>query len=223
MSISGGMVMVPPKFPIHKAADLAADAEHKAKAIDDIMAETTGPKEKDAFTVFDEAVKWKEWTRLREEDDYLSIHDEYLKYLPYFGNRKWKEFCEREEFAGMSFCQIVSRFKEPFLSKSILQRIRDYYLKFKEGDQSVIWHTTYFLARQIEKYMERKEGKLRPKEGKEAAVVFLRNLQKDLVAPEQYRRKAIVFRWIELTLRDLEKRFKLLEKQQLEEQEINNN
>jgi CRISPR-associated protein Csm1 len=54
ISISGGVAIVGAKYPITKAAKLAAEAEEKSKHFDD------GVNKKDAFTFFGEAVKWGE-------------------------------------------------------------------------------------------------------------------------------------------------------------------
>lgn len=50
LTISGGLAMVPKKFPIHKAALFAGDAETDAKQLQ--------PKNKDAFTFLDKPMRW---------------------------------------------------------------------------------------------------------------------------------------------------------------------
>ncbi|MBK9290676.1 MAG: type III-A CRISPR-associated protein Cas10/Csm1 [Bacteroidetes bacterium] len=52
LSISGGLVMVHGKFPIRKAADMADEAEKKAKGFNN--------KQKNAVTVFDVPLSWSE-------------------------------------------------------------------------------------------------------------------------------------------------------------------
>lgn len=52
ISISGGIAIVKPKFPIAKAADMAGDAEDSAKHFND--------DEKNAFNMFGESLSWKD-------------------------------------------------------------------------------------------------------------------------------------------------------------------
>ena len=52
ISISGGVVIVKPKFPIAKAADLAGEAEEEAKSF--------GNGDKNAFNMFGESISWKD-------------------------------------------------------------------------------------------------------------------------------------------------------------------
>ncbi len=52
ISISGGVVIVKPKFPIAKAAELAGEAEEEAKQF--------GNGAKNAFNLFGESVSWKD-------------------------------------------------------------------------------------------------------------------------------------------------------------------
>jgi CRISPR-associated protein Csm1 len=50
ISVSGGMAIVGEKFPIAKAAEMAGEAEHKAKSLPD----------KNAFNLFGETFSWKD-------------------------------------------------------------------------------------------------------------------------------------------------------------------
>jgi CRISPR-associated protein Csm1 len=53
LSISGGVALVPPKFPIAKAAQLAGEAEDQAKAFTSLAGE-----KKNAFCLFGEPLSW---------------------------------------------------------------------------------------------------------------------------------------------------------------------
>jgi len=65
ISISGGIALVRPKFPIAKAAELAGEAEEKAKT--KIYETEKGPMEKNAITVFGVALSWeKEWPFVKD-------------------------------------------------------------------------------------------------------------------------------------------------------------
>jgi CRISPR-associated protein Csm1 len=62
MGISGGIVLVPPKFPIAKAAQMAGDAERKAKQF--------GNGAKNALCLFGETVSWDdEFAKVKELKD----------------------------------------------------------------------------------------------------------------------------------------------------------
>ncbi len=68
VSISGGVAIVHPKFPIAKAAEMAGDAEDAAKNYRD--------GEKDAFCMFGEVVSWK------DEFEYVEQYkNEFVKYI----------------------------------------------------------------------------------------------------------------------------------------------
>lgn len=65
ISISGGIALVRPKFPIAKAAELAGDAEEKAK--DKVLYEGIEVLKKNAITVFGIALNWeKEWPFVKD-------------------------------------------------------------------------------------------------------------------------------------------------------------
>jgi len=66
ISISGGITIVDPKFPIAKAAELAGDAEEAAKSY---------RKEKDSFNMFGKTITWdKEFDKVSKyKNDFVSI------------------------------------------------------------------------------------------------------------------------------------------------------
>jgi len=55
ITISGGLVLTPPKFPIYRISQLAAEAESRAKA------NHKDGREKDSASLFDEIHFWDEW------------------------------------------------------------------------------------------------------------------------------------------------------------------
>ena len=57
-TLSGGLIMVDGKYPISRAADLAGDAESRAKAL------KRNKREKDAVCMFDMAIGWEEYPRV---------------------------------------------------------------------------------------------------------------------------------------------------------------
>ncbi len=74
-TISGGMEMVPQKFPIHRAADLAGNAEDKAKAYQ----YKTDDKEKDAFTFLGKSLSWHDLKLVQQIKDELLENEEQAK------------------------------------------------------------------------------------------------------------------------------------------------
>jgi CRISPR/Cas system-associated protein Cas10 (large subunit of type III CRISPR-Cas system) len=75
ISISGGVVMVKPKFPIAKAAELAGEAEDAAKHFRD--------EKKNAFCLFGKTVSWE------NEFDYVKdFKDEFVRMISTFGISK---------------------------------------------------------------------------------------------------------------------------------------
>ncbi len=170
LGISGGLVMVRPKFPVSKAAQLAEEYESKAKQ-----------GNKNALTVLDEVLPWNELFDWEPE----------LK--------KWEKLFVRDEA----------------LSASILHRIQsvyDFILWQKERKtenpnfretKAYIWQTLYFMARQREKYYDKKNGKA--KAGKEEALEFVDELTKKLLNETAFRKYAIIARLTELKRRDKKK------------------
>ena len=57
ITLSGGMVMTPQKFPIHRSADMAGEAEEKAKSYRYILKEEP-VIEKNAFTFLEKTLDW---------------------------------------------------------------------------------------------------------------------------------------------------------------------
>lgn len=60
-TISGGMSILPQKYPIYRSAKHAGDAEHKAKAL-----KRKEEKEKDAFTFLNKPLCWDDFTIAKE-------------------------------------------------------------------------------------------------------------------------------------------------------------
>lgn len=64
MSISGGLSIVSPRFPIAKAALMAGEAEDRSKDFKRKIGDIE--KEKDAFSLFDIVVGWEEFPKIQE-------------------------------------------------------------------------------------------------------------------------------------------------------------
>lgn len=129
ISISGGISMIGPKFPIRKAADLAGEAEEAAKK----YAKTGQVKpSKNAFNFFGETVNWKE-----EYPEVKNLKDEFVKRLS----------TDNENTKGKLSKALLQQLMQ-------WKIIKDSHYK-KEGsnkDLSYIWHTAYYIARYRDKF-----------------------------------------------------------------------
>ncbi|MFW5892216.1 MAG: type III-A CRISPR-associated protein Cas10/Csm1 [Bacteroidota bacterium] len=172
ISISGGVAIVNNKFPIAKAAEIAAKAEENAKHFtrDDGKNKNgyIGETEKNAFCFLGETVSWEE-------------EFEYVK------NKK-------NEF--MHFIL------QENLSKSILHKLMVYGGIKKENERrlrenpsyivelSYKWHTVYFLKRLMERHDKNRNIK-----------DFIQELQKELFKERNYDLISLAARWAEQLIR----------------------
>jgi len=83
LSISGGVAIVGPKFPVSKAAELAGEAEEKAKSFLPTGANPQQAPAKNAFCFFDETVSWDtEFDFVQEiKDKFVAFDGAYGKNL----------------------------------------------------------------------------------------------------------------------------------------------
>lgn len=122
ISISGGVAIVKPKFPIAKAAELAGDAEDAAKHF------KNGSKEKNAFHFLGKTVSWE------DEFDYVV--------------RKKDEFIDMIERFDLS----KSILHKLMLYASVAQKNEQRKAEGKSQDYSYLWHASYYLTRYIKRY-----------------------------------------------------------------------
>lgn len=132
VSISGGVAIVHPKFPIAKAAEMAGEAEDTAKA--HTWNDEQGQEhQKDSFCMFGQAVSWE------NEFEYVK------KYKEAFVDLIDKFDMPRGILHKiMTYAAIESRNEE----------------KKKQGktpDYSYIWHSAYYLTRMIERQKKNDE------------------------------------------------------------------
>lgn len=123
ISISGGVAIVKPKFPIAKAAELAGDAENAAKHFDDKILGT-----KNAFHFLGKTVSW------RNEFDYVA--------------RTKDKFVELHKVYGMS----KSILHKLMLYASVGEKNKRRKVRGKTQDFSYLWHASYYLTRYIKRY-----------------------------------------------------------------------
>lgn len=122
ISISGGMVIVNPKFPIAKAAEQSGDAEDSAKRFKD------GNKEKNAFHFLGKTVSWD-----GDFDYVVRKKDEFVDMIKQFGLSK-------------------SILHKLMLYASVAQKNVQRKAEGKAQDFSYLWHASYYLTRYIKRY-----------------------------------------------------------------------
>lgn len=130
LSISGGIAIVGAKFPIAKAAELAGEAEDKAKKYKN--------GQKNAFCMFGEAVSWKdefEYVK-RFKNSFVTLINDYNlsrgilhKIMNYAAIVKKNEIIKEENQNGNNK---------------------------RKPDYSYLWHTAYYLTRYMGKEKENK-------------------------------------------------------------------
>ena len=182
ISISGGIAIVKPKFPIAKAADLAGEAEDAAKQ-----------GEKNAFNMFGKTVSWnkdKTFTVIKNK-----AYDEYA-YVEYYKNL---------------FVEYISEYNKDYgFSKSILHKIMLYAEiadmnieregKGKPKDYRYMWHISYYMTRFMEKFKNYGDNLVKKK-----LYEFCRSLRDEqLCKVRNLELLAIAARWAELILNDNE-------------------
>lgn len=128
ISISGGIAIVNPKYPIAKSAELAGEAEEAAKRFK--LKVDGEDKEKNAFHFLGKAISWE------NEYDYV------------------KKF--QQEFVMLIDRYQLSKsiLHKLMLYSSIADMNKEHRKKGEPEDYSFIWHLSYYLTR----YMKRYEG-----------------------------------------------------------------
>lgn len=201
ISISGGIAIVKPKFPIAKAADMAGDAEEAAKQ-----------GEKNAFNMFGRTISWKTnkdesgninyfFVFKDENGSDISIIHEY-DYVSYFKDK---------------FVEFVTEYHKDYgFSKSILHKIMLYSniadlnkerkAKGLSPNYSYMWHMSYYLTRYMDKWKafgnERNEEK---RKVKAKLYRFCKGLRDDYLPKNRHLELiAVAARWAELLLQDKE-------------------
>ncbi|MBQ8702272.1 MAG: hypothetical protein IJ549_05865 [Prevotella sp.] len=135
ISISGGIAIVKPKFPIAKAADLAGEAEEAAKHFSE---------EKNAFHMLGKTISWNRNPNLIYPVDLEERQQNEFEYVNYFKDR----FIALDE-KGMS---------RSILHKLMLySALADRNATSKKKDFRYVWHMCYFLKRFREPYKEKRK------------------------------------------------------------------
>lgn len=188
ISISGGIAIVKPKYPIAKAAELAGEAEEAAKQ-----------GEKNAFNLFGKTISWN-------QDKTFAVIE----------NEKFDEYAYVEYYKN-KFVDYISKYNKDYgFSKSILHKIMLYSeiadmniereVRGKPKNYSYMWHISYFMTRFMEKFKGYdKEQNSQKREVKQELCNFCLNLRNEqLPKSRNLELLAIAARWAELSLRDKE-------------------
>ncbi|HAS47301.1 MAG TPA: type III-A CRISPR-associated protein Cas10/Csm1 [Microscillaceae bacterium] len=207
-TLSAGVALITPKFPISKGADMAGDAEHNAKKFKYEIVNEKGEKEhkeKNAIAFFGEVVGWHQ-----EFEKVKNIRDQLLEF---------------DGVISASFRQKLIRFQATKNKHAVANRLNDQ--ANIAPDLSYKWQSAYFIS-QLAKELNGKNNQAHatllnfkedlhgPEErylktlknqnvhyDKAALQEFLRETQKDLfVADRNFDLYAIAARWAGLLLRN---------------------
>lgn len=139
ISISGGIAIVKPKFPIAKAAELAGEAEDASKQIDG----------KNAFNLFGKTVKWNgEFAKVKE------YKDRFVEYV----RDKDVEFNKSILHKLMLYSTLadINKMRKRELDTMEESRCKNALADHEESkvvlDYRYVWHKAYYLTRFMEKY-----------------------------------------------------------------------
>ena len=188
ISISGGVAVVKPKFPIAKAAELAGEAEEAAKQ-----------GAKDAFNLFGKTISWNK-----------------NKTFAVIEGKSFNEYAYVEYYKNKFVGYILKFNKDYGFGKSILHKIMLYSeiadmniereSKGKPKNYSYMWHISYYMTRFMEKFKGyEKESNEQKKKIKKELYDFCCDLRnKQLPNSRSLELIALAARWAELILKDVE-------------------
>lgn len=128
ITISGGLAIVKPKFPIAKAAEMAGEAEDAAKCFAD-----KEHGEKNAFHFLGKTVSWKQ-----EFDYVVRTKDEFVNLIQHY------ELSKSILHKIMLYARIAQKNE---MRKSM----------GKSQNFSYLWHASYYLTRYIKRYDKKQE------------------------------------------------------------------
>lgn len=172
ISISGGIAIVNPKFPIAKAAELAGEAEDAAKSFKGVDGQ-----EKNAFHMLGKTISW--------EKEFAYVKDYQQKFV---------DLIKKYDLSKSILHKIM-------LYSSIADMNKVRRKQGKAEDFSYIWHISYYLTRYMKRYdcqevkdfcKTLKDKELTSNKDKELTSKNGRNLE--LIA--------LAARWAELILKD---------------------
>lgn len=179
-SLSGGMVMTGGKFPVYKSAQMAGDAEEKAKGNETFFSDNMKPDAKNSFTLFNTPMHWKEFKEIS------SIRDELMDLLK--DRKNYPLLCRLRDI-GASWHTSHEELKRKDSRKIFIADIEQRLMAEKWR-----WRMVYTLARFCE--------------GHGSIENFIKKLQEMIVNPVADTRRqgiellSLLARWCELELRN---------------------
>lgn len=126
ITISGGIAIVKPKYPLAKAAELAGEAEHTAKQFNN--------GKKNAFHMLGRTVSWV------DEFDYV---------------KRYKDLFLSQVHNDSSTPLSKSVLHKLMLYAALADMNKEYEKKGEKKNFSYVWHLNYYLTRQMEKYKKK--------------------------------------------------------------------
>lgn len=106
LTISGGIEMMQPKMPIHKGADAAGEAEHRAKAFGKQFDEGNPIPRKNSFALFDDVFDWADIFTLQ------NIVEEMVELTHQIEAKTLVSFLRRLTFGYLEAKEIQKRFPD---------------------------------------------------------------------------------------------------------------
>ncbi|MBO5580032.1 MAG: hypothetical protein J5952_06390 [Prevotella sp.] len=181
ISISGGIAIVKPKFPIAKAADMAGEAEDAAKQ-----------GEKNAFNMFGRTVSWNKKKPFKVNN--TEIYESEYAYVEHYKD---------------VFVDYITKYDKSYgFSKSILHKIMLYSeiadknvereAMGKTKNYRYIWHISYYMTRYMDKYKNFGDDNT-----KKTLYTFCRKLRDEHLS-KNLGLMALSARWAELLLKENE-------------------
>ena len=185
ISISGGVAIVGQKFPIAKAAQIAGNAEKKAKEYHNDT--------KNAFSMFGEIVSWGD-----EIPDFSNLSvDDLLEWVTSNYNA-----CSEFAFVKANKIILYQLIRDNIISKALLHKLMLWHFERNEGNLSYYWHTAYYLDRYVRRL---NKDKYKPTidfyRKTMVKILYGSGLNKDDKTTDYYHLMAAAARWAELELR----------------------
>ena len=174
ISISAGISIVSSKFPISKAAELAGEAENKAKSFK--------AGEKNAISLFGEVISWdKEFIQVKEMKNEISR-------LVQNNNMSHSILHKLMQYTD------IKKANDQFKKEGKTDKI----------DLSYKWHTAYYLKRFLDRYRFDEKRRNDEDRNNMEIHHFISELQKDLLTNSVgYEVVGLACRWAELEIREI--------------------
>lgn len=178
-SLSGGMVITGGSFPIYKSAEMAGDAETKAKNNTTVLVGTREKRQKNSFTFFDKPMHWREFSTLAD------IH---LKLMKILNKKENYSFLHRLRDIALSWQESAEKLKRSEEKISLDE------IHMRLQAEKWRWRMVYALSR----YLENKDERVKNDIGEIMAFIV-----KNVAGTERtgIELLGVLARWSELKIR----------------------